>query len=257
MPKVHLTPWLWVAGGFGLLGVMQVALGLSIAGWTAGIAYLVVSTTLLAVGLTRRSTARLGAANAVTATRSMLVGVVLALTVTSFTEPVPAWAVIALTVPALLLDAVDGWVARRTGGESALGARFDMEVDAFLLLVLGALVAPTLGWWVLAIGLMRYAYVAVGWVVPWMRGTVPPRYWRKVVTAVCGMALTLGASGLAPRPVAIVAIAIALALLVESFGRDVIWLFRTRPASASQPLRRLRAAPPRSAESTRSPAPPR
>ena len=246
MPKVHLTPWLWVVVGIGLLALMNVAPGLSAAGWTAGIAYLVVSTILLTIGLARRSIARLGSANAVTATRSMLVGVVTALTVTSFTQQVPPAAVVALTVPALLLDAVDGWVARRTSDESALGARFDMEVDAFLLLILGAFVAPTLGWWVLAIGLMRYAYVAIGWVVPWMRATVPPRYWRKVVTAVCGIALTLGASGLAPRPFALAAVAVALALLVESFGRDVIWLFRNRDATAAPPPRPRRVARSRS-----------
>ncbi len=247
MPKVHLTPWWWVAAGIGMLLLMHVALGLSAAGWAVGIAYFLVSTTLLTVGLARRSMARLGAANAVTATRSMLVGVVTALTVTSFTEPVPAWAVVALTVPALLLDAVDGWVARRTRDESPLGARFDMEVDAFLLAVLGAFDVRTLGWWVLAIGLMRYAYVAVGWAVPWMRAKVPPRHWRKVVTAVCGIALTLGAAGFAPQPVAIVAIAVALALLVESFGRDVIWLFRNRSgANAPRPPRPPRVARSRS-----------
>jgi phosphatidylglycerophosphate synthase len=228
MAKVHLTPWAWVVAGVAGLVLVQLTVGLSAAGWIAGVAYLVVSTTLLTVGLARRGTPHLGPANAVTATRSMVVGIVTALTATAFTQPVPAWLVVALTVPALLLDAVDGQVARRSGGATALGARFDMEVDAFLLLVLGAFVAPTLGWWVLAIGLMRYAYVAAGWMLPWLRATVPPRYWRKAVTAVCGIALTLGASGLAPRLVAAVAIGIALVLLIESFGRDVIWQFRNR-----------------------------
>jgi phosphatidylglycerophosphate synthase len=246
MPKVHLTPWLWVAGGAAVLVVMHLAVGLSAGGWIAGLAYLIVSTILLTLGLTHGGMRSLGPANAVTASRSMLVGVVTALTFTSFTQPVPAWSVIALTVPALLLDAVDGWVARRTRAESTLGARFDMEVDAFLLLVLGAFDVRTLGVWVLAIGLMRYVYVAVGWVLPWMRSTVPPRYWRKVVTAVCGIALTLGATGLAPQPVAAVAIGVALALLVESFGRDVIWLIRNRPASAAPPPRPRPAARSRS-----------
>ena len=36
---------------------------------------------------------------------------------------------------ALILDGVDGKVARRTRNASAFGARFDMEVDAFLILV--------------------------------------------------------------------------------------------------------------------------
>ena len=46
---------------------------------------------------------------------------------------------------ALLLDAVDGQVARRTNTVSALGARFDMETDAFLVLVLSVYVAPIVG----------------------------------------------------------------------------------------------------------------
>ena len=44
--------------------------------------------------------------------------------------------------------------------------------------------------------LLRYAFVAAGWVLPWMAATLPPRYWRKVVTAVAGIGLTIAASGL-------------------------------------------------------------
>ncbi|MFD8079956.1 CDP-alcohol phosphatidyltransferase family protein [Streptomyces sp. NPDC059718] len=40
-----------------------------------------------------------------------------------------------LATLALLVDAVDGRVARRTGTTSPLGARFDMETDAFLIRV--------------------------------------------------------------------------------------------------------------------------
>jgi hypothetical protein len=109
-----------------------------------------------------------------------------------------------------------------------LGARFDMEVDAFLMLVLSVFDARALGWWIVAIGLMRYAFVAVGWVLPWMRAQLPPRYWRKVVTAVAGIALTLAATGLGTPLVGQIALGVALLLLVESFGRDVIWLFRRR-----------------------------
>jgi hypothetical protein len=50
-----------------------------------------------------------------------------------------------------------------------------------------------------------------------------------VVTAVQGIALTLAASGLAPG-IAGVLVAVALALLVESFGRDVLWLALRQPA---------------------------
>jgi phosphatidylglycerophosphate synthase len=140
--------------------------------------------------------------------------------------PEPLGVLIALAAVALALDAVDGWVARRTGTVSTLGARFDMEVDAFLILVLAGYVTSSLGGWVLALGVMRYAFAAAGWVVPWMRAELPPRYWRKVVAATQGVVLVVAASGLPPRPVAVAVVAVGLALLAESFGRDVGWLWR-------------------------------
>jgi phosphatidylglycerophosphate synthase len=150
-----------------------------------------------------------------------------ALVAVSFVSPVAVPVLVTLVVVALLLDGVDGWVARRTSSSSELGARFDMEVDAFLLLVLSVYVSRELGGWVLAIGLMRYAFVAASWVLPWMNRRLPFRYWRKVVTAVQGIALAVAMTGLLPGVDAIL-VAIALVLLVESFGRDVIWLVRRR-----------------------------
>jgi phosphatidylglycerophosphate synthase len=209
--------------GAGSVTAIWVGEGLPAIGWWAALAYLAVSTALLLRALRRRHADRLGWANVVTATRSALVGVITGLVVASVVEPIPVPLLVGLAAPALVLDAVDGWVARRTSSITELGARFDMEVDAFLLLVLSGFVAQVLGPWVLAIGLMRYAFVAAGWLLPWLRAQLPPRYWRKVVTAVQGIALTFAASGLAPA-LAAVLVAIALALLVESFARDVVWL---------------------------------
>ena len=85
---------------------------------------------------------------------------------------------VALAAVALALDAVDGWVARRTGTATAFGARFDGEVDAFLILALSVYVAPAYGAWVLAIGAARYVFLAGEWLLPWMRAPLPPRRWR-------------------------------------------------------------------------------
>ena len=132
----------------------------------------------------------------------------------------------AIAVVALLLDAVDGWVARHTRTASALGARFDMEVDAFLVLVLSVCVARTTGWWVLAIGVARYATLAASWSAPWLRGTVRPRYWRKVVAAVQGIVLILAATQLLPaRGPGRRCLPSGLAM---SFGTEVAELWRGR-----------------------------
>lgn len=244
MKRVQLAPIGSAAAGVAVVAVlwalpMQWGMpALATTGWLAAIAYLLISNALLLRGLEIRHATRFGAANIVTTVRSTLVGVITGLVVASFTTTVPVALLVGLIAPALLLDAVDGWVARRTGTATELGARFDMEVDAFLLLVLSAYVAQTMGSWVLAIGLMRYSFVVAGWFLPWFRRQLPPRYWRKVVTAVQGIALTIAVSGLLPG-IDAVFVAVALALLVESFGRDVVWLVRARRLGSSdvaQPL---------------------
>lgn len=219
-----------------LLAALATTVGLSPAGWLAGVAYGVGLCVLLGRGLRRSAAPGLGPADRVTLTRATLVGGVTGLVVDSFTRPVPVALLVTLTVVALALDAVDGKVARRTGTSSALGARFDMEVDAVLLLVLSVYVVPSIGLWALAIGGMRYAFVVAIWTLPWMRGTLPPRYWRKVVAATQGVTLVVATTGLPPRPLMIAALAFSLALLVESFGRDVIWLWRHRRPVHHQPV---------------------
>jgi len=140
-----------------------------------------------------------------------------------------------LVVVALALDWVDGQVARRTGTESAFGARFDMETDAFLILVLSVYAAADLGWWVLLIGAARYLLWLAERVLPWLRRPVPPRYWRKVVAAVQGIALAVAVSGLLPSEWSQVLLLAALGLLAESFGRDVWWLWRSRTSEVPFP----------------------
>jgi phosphatidylglycerophosphate synthase len=135
---------------------------------------------------------------------------------------------VALAATGLVLDGVDGRVARATGTWSTLGARFDMEVDAFLVLVLSVNATRTLGAWVLAIGLARYALLAAERVLPFLRRPVPVRQWSKVVAATQGVVLTVVAADLLPARPATVLVVLALGLLVESFAHQVHWLWRTR-----------------------------
>ena len=163
----------------------------------------------------------------VTLTRTVVIAGVTGLVADSFGRPVSITALITLSSVALALDAVDGQVARRTGTATALGARIDSEADAFLILVLSIFVSQAYGSWVLLIGAARYALLLAGWLIPWLRAPLPPRYWGKVVAAVQGIVLTVAASGVTSRLTGMIAVAVALLLLAESFGRDVIWLYRT------------------------------
>jgi phosphatidylglycerophosphate synthase len=214
-----------------LLAGITATVGVGGAGAVIGAACAITVDAALARGLLRNPAQRLGPAGWVTLGRATLVVGVAALTADSFERDVPVAMLVALAAVALVLDYVDGWVARRTASESALGARLDGEVDAFLILVLSVYVAPSAGAWVLAIGAARYAFLAAGWLFAWMRAPLPRRDWRKVVTATEGITLTIAAAGVVPPALMGAALAVALALLSESFGRDVWWLWRNRHAA--------------------------
>ena len=170
----------------------------------------------------------------VTLARATLACGVAALVADAFTRPTPVTTLVVIASVALVLDWVDGRVARRTGTVSAFGARFDLEVDAFLILVLAVDAARDFGPWVLVIGLASYALLAARRLLPWLDRPAPPRHWCKVVAAIQGIVLTVAAAGVLPHAVTTALLAVALVLLAESFGREVIWLWRTRDAEQAR-----------------------
>jgi phosphatidylglycerophosphate synthase len=231
MRTVQASPVTRLLAAVLLIAALAGTVALSAAGWVVGVTCGVLTNVALARGLSRYHSDRLGPADWVTLARATLAVGVAALVADSFEEPAPVTTLVSLTVVALALDAVDGWVARRTRTTATLGAHFDAEVDAFLILVLSVYVARSAGVWVLAIGAARYAFLAAGWPLRWMRAPLPPRYWRKVVAATQGIVLTVAAADVLPRAVMQAALVAALALLGESFGRDVWWLWRHRGAA--------------------------
>jgi phosphatidylglycerophosphate synthase len=172
-----------------------------------------------------------GGANLTTTIRLALVAVVAAMLGQPY-SPALAWAAAALTVVVTALDGVDGAIARRSSLASAFGARFDMETDAWLLLVLSALAWrwDRAGAWVLACGLMRYVFVAAGWVWRWLDAPLPPSQRRKTVCVVQIVTLGVIVAPMIPRLVSVLAAAVTLGLLTWSFGVDVVWLARQHAA---------------------------
>lgn len=100
--------------------------------------------------------------------------------------PSPAdtlWIFAICALVALILDGVDGKLARITNSASAFGARFDMEMDALLILGLcvAVIVSGKAGTWVLALGLMRYLFVVAASVLDWLNRPLPDSFRRKTV----------------------------------------------------------------------------
>jgi phosphatidylglycerophosphate synthase len=241
--RVH-PPTLGLLAQLVVLATLAATVGLSRAGWLAGAAYALGTWLLLSRALRDTDVDGWGPANTVTLARLTLAGGVAALVADSVVGgQAPLWALTALAAVALLLDAVDGQVARRTASTSRLGARFDMEADSVLLLVLSIFVATSLGWWVLAIGAFRYAFVALSWGLPWLRAPLPPRLSRKTVAALQGVALVAASAGVLSRPETIACVGGALALLSWSFGTDIHWLRQqASPAVATRPGIRVGSA---------------
>jgi phosphatidylglycerophosphate synthase len=239
LPTIRRAAILGLLATAALLGVVSATAGLGAVGWLVGLVTGSAATALLATARMRSDQPVIHPADWVTLTRMLLIAGVAGLVADSFSRPVPITALVTLSAVALALDAVDGQAARRTGTATPLGARIDGEVDAFLILLLSIIVARDYGGWVLLIGAARYALLLAGWLIPWLAAPLPPRYWRKVVAAAQGIVLTVAASGVPGRVAGMIAVAVALLLLAESFGRDLIWLYRVGAGPRTRLVLRL------------------
>jgi phosphatidylglycerophosphate synthase len=222
---------LWSAGGLLFIASLGPVLmpGVPASAWMLS-AVLYLGAATVAGHLLRRTYPHgsLGLCNVVTLARLVLVMVLAA---ALFAGGVGGWTVVGLAGVALALDGVDGWLARRNGHASAFGARFDMETDAALALVLAlhALSTGAAGPLVLVLGVMRYAFVAAAAVFPWLNAPLPDRFSRKAVCVVQIATLIAIQSPAMPAAMIPAMVAGASAALVWSFALDIAGLWRGRP----------------------------
>lgn len=203
---------LCVLAGAGAVGAGRPAL-LSLVGAASLVAFFVLGRPA------QRRLGGVGVANAVTLARlGVLALAPLAL---------PAGPALALGLSVvLLLDGVDGAVARRLGEASDFGARFDLETDALFVAVLSvAAVGAGAPPWVLLFGLLRSALVLARLAFPAeARRERRSRFGRLVFVGAVG-ALLLSLLEL-PAAVETPVLAAALAALLASFSQDFLVLRR-------------------------------
>lgn len=176
-----------------LARLLEIGAGWATAQVVAGLAGYALLSLAVAGAAWRLDAARFGHANRLTLLRAGLVCLAGGALWAGGQTPHHDWSLATLVASALLLDALDGRIARRRGETSRFGARFDLEVDALLLLILALLVwhSGQAGVWVLAIGLMRYAFVLAGLAVPALRRPLAPSRRRQAVCALQGIALVV------------------------------------------------------------------
>lgn len=147
-----------------------------------------------------------------------------------------AWPFALTGLAILLLDGVDGAIARRSGFKSDFGARFDMELDALLIVVLciALINLDKTGLWVLALGMMRYAFIIVGRLWPVLQSPLPESFRRKTVCVWQIATLMIAILPMVSVEFAFWTLALALVLLVYSFAVDTACLVRHRRSNISQ-----------------------
>lgn len=190
----------------------------------------IVAIIIIRRGLTHHGHPTFGTANTVTTCRAagaiLLTGILPSAHALTLTDH-HLWAISLLVALLITLDGVDGYFARRENLESRFGARFDMEVDAYLALVIALLLwqSQRAGIWVLGLGLMRYLFVIWSWYTPALRAKLFPSLRRKTVCVIQLSALCLMLTPLmVSSTIAYVGVT-ALVCLTASFVVDIVWLY--------------------------------
>lgn len=170
--------------------------------------------------------ARLGLCNLITLMRGAGIAVLAGLVVTP--DAALGWWLALFALALLVLDGLDGWVARRERLQSTFGARFDVETDVAFALTLAALAISLgqVGTWFLLLGLLRPLFVAAGWVWSALRAPLPDAKWRKYAAGVQMSVQVLLVSPLLGPPVTSLIGAIVLIVIMGGFAKDIYWLAR-------------------------------
>jgi phosphatidylglycerophosphate synthase len=140
-------------------------------------------------------------------------------------DSVPTLVLGGVVLVVFALDGLDGLVAERRGENSEFGAHFDMEVDAYFVLLIGLELFQRgrYGAWVLGAGLLRYAYVLCLALIPAKSGHQPRwAHGRHAFTALM-LGLTLGM--VLGDPFGTVATAVGCGLVTASFVYSFYWSY--------------------------------
>lgn len=168
---------------------------------------------------------RLGPANTVTLGRSVFVGLLAALLGAPMAAEWPGL-VSLFGLVVIVLDGVDGLVARSRKVVSDFGAALDGELDALLVLVLTLAVwqVDRAGAWVWLAGGARFAFLAGMRVWPWLAAPLPPSNHRKLCFAFLVWSLLAAPLPWLSAETGQVLSFFATVLLLVSFAVDVVWL---------------------------------
>ena len=166
---------------------------------------------------------RFGLANTITTTRLLLLLVVIFLSSVIDTRLTGAALIVVL-----VLDGVDGYVARRRNEQSEFGGRLDMETDALFAALTTTLLFVEFEYSILILipGYLSYLFVWIKLIFGVSDMPAPEMPWVKHLAV--AFFISLVTPFLLPERIAMVAVWIGCALVTISFGQELILLLKAK-----------------------------
>ena len=137
---------------------------------------------------------------------------------------------IILALISLLLDGLDGFIARRYNDTSKFGELFDQESDNFLMFVLSIslYINKDIGLYVFLIPAYRYIFITLMTKYSWLKNTLPDSILRKSVCVMTTLLMIISHEVYFNEFIFNFIINLALFIITFSFSKDIIWLYRNK-----------------------------
>jgi len=139
-------------------------------------------------------------------------------------EDISHLAFASIVIGILILDGLDGYIARKRQEQTEFGAFFDMEVDAFLAACLSLVLVFEFQFspLVLFAGLMRYYFLLLKKILGWQNRPTPKM--RGVRLFAVLYFISLISPFVLPIEIARWVVYAGIAIIVFSFGRELVIL---------------------------------
>ena len=128
----------------------------------------------------------------------------------------------------LVLDGLDGYLARLLNQISEFGAKFDLETDTFLLLLLSFSLYKDLNAnvTVFLIPFYRYVFFILQFKFKWLKASLPESMRRRFICFFVTFLLIISHFSSFPTHLVDGFINLSILLITFSFLEDIIWLYR-------------------------------
>ncbi len=137
---------------------------------------------------------------------------------------------ILLAFIALILDGVDGFIARKYKESDSFGISFDQEADNLMLLILSLSVYlnKNIGIIIFLIPMYRYIFISSMYRFLWLKRELPKSFIRKFVCIFTSILLIMSHISYLDEYIMINIVFFALFIITFSFAKDIIWLYRKK-----------------------------